>query len=102
MKSNNINETFNILESGPFIVKEQSKGFKVEWHPAILHALKQNRPNYFGSVDQVRKNAEVSVNAKCTHDSTIGFVHNVVQQSYHNDLRITPTLHILNYLMELI
>jgi|UniRef100_A0AB38ZCR9 hypothetical protein len=103
MKSSQTNEVFERLETHLFIIQEKPQGFSVNWQPAILKALNLPRPKtYFNTVDQVRKNIETTLNARCTHNSTVEHVHTMAMQSYQSDLRITPTLHILNYLVGVI
>ena len=76
-------------ETSLFIVAEISSGFSLSWQP---HALKQiTAPRYkawFSAIDLVRRNAEVTVNARANTNSPIELVGQLIHQSVAADIQI--------------
>lgn len=77
------------FETSLFIIVEISSGFSLSWQP---HALKQiTAPRYkaqFSAIDLVRRNAEVSVNARANTNSPIELVGQLIHQSVAADIQI--------------
>lgn len=76
-------------ETPLFIVAEISSGFSLSWQPYALKLIATPRYKaWFSAIDLVRRNAEVTVNARANTNSPIELVGQLIHQSVAADIQI--------------
>ena len=78
------------VETRMFVIKNLNDSYTVEFTEHALALVKQVRYlAWFSAIDLVRRNVEVTLNARCNSKTDVNFVYNVVSDSVSMDSRIS-------------